>query len=298
MRLVGTDDRVLKVFSITGLDKVFELHADLDSALRRRRRGASRSAPGAAGPPASPDREVADPSRRPTRPGADPPHADTPVADLPLLRVRARPGAPPASPSTASPNGSAPWRRRPSTASSPSRPARHGVRHRLVRPARRAVHPRRERSRPRPSTPSAALGVTGAVALGLVDPGVQWSSRPVRPAPLRRRRQRLVGRVRPLRGAHRRCAAPRPRAGHRRVRPPSRRGRSGARSSGPSTSAPAAGCRPCTSRPTPGRIAATDISTARPRLRSVQRALDQVRISPLAMGDLSNPLQDNGSRWS
>ena len=33
MRLVGTDDRVLKVFSITGLDKVFEIHPDVDSAL-------------------------------------------------------------------------------------------------------------------------------------------------------------------------------------------------------------------------------------------------------------------------
>lgn len=33
MRIVGTDERVLKVFSITGLDKVFELHPDLDSAL-------------------------------------------------------------------------------------------------------------------------------------------------------------------------------------------------------------------------------------------------------------------------
>ena len=33
MRLVGKDDRVLKVFAITGLDKVFEIHPDLDSAL-------------------------------------------------------------------------------------------------------------------------------------------------------------------------------------------------------------------------------------------------------------------------
>ena len=33
MRLVGTDDRVLKVFSITGLDKVFEIHPTLDAAL-------------------------------------------------------------------------------------------------------------------------------------------------------------------------------------------------------------------------------------------------------------------------
>jgi anti-sigma B factor antagonist len=33
MRLVGKDDRVLKVFSITGLDKVFEIHRDLESAL-------------------------------------------------------------------------------------------------------------------------------------------------------------------------------------------------------------------------------------------------------------------------
>ena len=33
MRIVGTDDRVLKVFSITGLDKVFEMHDDLESAL-------------------------------------------------------------------------------------------------------------------------------------------------------------------------------------------------------------------------------------------------------------------------
>jgi anti-sigma B factor antagonist len=33
MRLVGTDDRVLKVFAITGLDKVFEIHPDVDAAL-------------------------------------------------------------------------------------------------------------------------------------------------------------------------------------------------------------------------------------------------------------------------
>ncbi|HET7799137.1 MAG TPA: anti-sigma factor antagonist [Humibacillus xanthopallidus] len=33
MRLVGTDDRVLKVFAITGLDKVFEIHPDVESAL-------------------------------------------------------------------------------------------------------------------------------------------------------------------------------------------------------------------------------------------------------------------------
>jgi anti-sigma B factor antagonist len=33
MRLVGTDDRVLKVFAITGLDKVFEIHPDVASAL-------------------------------------------------------------------------------------------------------------------------------------------------------------------------------------------------------------------------------------------------------------------------
>lgn len=33
LRLVGADDRVLKVFSITGLDKVFDIHQTLDSAL-------------------------------------------------------------------------------------------------------------------------------------------------------------------------------------------------------------------------------------------------------------------------
>lgn len=33
LRLVSTDERVLKVFSITGLDKVFEIHPDLDTAL-------------------------------------------------------------------------------------------------------------------------------------------------------------------------------------------------------------------------------------------------------------------------
>jgi anti-sigma B factor antagonist len=33
LRLAGADDRVLKVFSITGLDKVFEIHPDLESAL-------------------------------------------------------------------------------------------------------------------------------------------------------------------------------------------------------------------------------------------------------------------------
>ena len=34
LRLVGTADRVLRVFAITGLDKVFEIHPDLESALR------------------------------------------------------------------------------------------------------------------------------------------------------------------------------------------------------------------------------------------------------------------------
>ncbi|HET8595835.1 MAG TPA: hypothetical protein VFM07_11350, partial [Intrasporangium sp.] len=33
LRLVGKDERVLKVFSITGLDKVFEIHPTLDEAL-------------------------------------------------------------------------------------------------------------------------------------------------------------------------------------------------------------------------------------------------------------------------
>ncbi|MGN6752458.1 MAG: STAS domain-containing protein [Intrasporangium sp.] len=33
LRLVGTDERVLKVFAITGLDKVFEIHPTLDEAL-------------------------------------------------------------------------------------------------------------------------------------------------------------------------------------------------------------------------------------------------------------------------
>ena len=33
LRLAGAEDRVLKVFAITGLDKIFEMHPDLDSAL-------------------------------------------------------------------------------------------------------------------------------------------------------------------------------------------------------------------------------------------------------------------------
>lgn len=33
LRLVGADDRVLKVFSITGLDKVFEIHPSVEDAL-------------------------------------------------------------------------------------------------------------------------------------------------------------------------------------------------------------------------------------------------------------------------
>jgi anti-sigma B factor antagonist len=44
MRLVGTDDRVLKVFSIPGLDKVFEIHPTLDAALAASEAGVS--APG------------------------------------------------------------------------------------------------------------------------------------------------------------------------------------------------------------------------------------------------------------
>lgn len=34
LRLVGPTERVRKVFAITGLDKVFEIHFDLGSALR------------------------------------------------------------------------------------------------------------------------------------------------------------------------------------------------------------------------------------------------------------------------
>ncbi|MEO7131237.1 MAG: STAS domain-containing protein [Dermatophilaceae bacterium] len=34
LRLVASDERVLRVFAITGLDKIFEIHADLDTALR------------------------------------------------------------------------------------------------------------------------------------------------------------------------------------------------------------------------------------------------------------------------
>lgn len=33
LRLVGTSERVLRVFAITGLDKVFDIHPDLESAL-------------------------------------------------------------------------------------------------------------------------------------------------------------------------------------------------------------------------------------------------------------------------
>jgi anti-sigma B factor antagonist len=45
LRLVGTADRVLKVFAITGLDKVFEIHDTLESALAST--DAQGSAPGA-----------------------------------------------------------------------------------------------------------------------------------------------------------------------------------------------------------------------------------------------------------
>jgi anti-sigma B factor antagonist len=50
MRLVGKDDRVLKVFAITGLDKVFEIHPDLDSALAA---AAPRDEPPGVAPPAA-----------------------------------------------------------------------------------------------------------------------------------------------------------------------------------------------------------------------------------------------------
>jgi len=33
LKLVGTSERVLRVFAITGLDKVFDIHPDLESAL-------------------------------------------------------------------------------------------------------------------------------------------------------------------------------------------------------------------------------------------------------------------------
>lgn len=46
LRLVGTDERVVKVFSITGLDKVFDIHATLDEAL-----AAAEGATAAAGAP-------------------------------------------------------------------------------------------------------------------------------------------------------------------------------------------------------------------------------------------------------
>lgn len=45
LRLVGTADRVLKVFAITGLDKVFEIHDTLEGALAAT--DAQGSAPGA-----------------------------------------------------------------------------------------------------------------------------------------------------------------------------------------------------------------------------------------------------------
>ncbi|HSU73527.1 MAG TPA: STAS domain-containing protein, partial [Terrabacter sp.] len=47
MRLVGRDDRVLKVFAITGLDKVFEIHPDLEAALAAGRAGAGAGSTGA-----------------------------------------------------------------------------------------------------------------------------------------------------------------------------------------------------------------------------------------------------------
>ncbi|GAA2018922.1 anti-sigma factor antagonist BldG [Terrabacter terrae] len=46
MRLVGRDDRVLKVFAITGLDKVFEIHPDLEAALAAGRAGAGSNGAG------------------------------------------------------------------------------------------------------------------------------------------------------------------------------------------------------------------------------------------------------------
>lgn len=41
LRLVGSEDRVLKVFSITGLDKVFEIYPTLDEAVAAAKSGTS-----------------------------------------------------------------------------------------------------------------------------------------------------------------------------------------------------------------------------------------------------------------
>ena len=55
LRLVGTDDRVLKVFSITGLDKVFEMHETLDEALASAEGDTGAVGPAATAPATSSD---------------------------------------------------------------------------------------------------------------------------------------------------------------------------------------------------------------------------------------------------
>lgn len=45
LRLVGTAERVLRVFAITGLDKVFEIHPDLESAFAAADEGESTTSP-------------------------------------------------------------------------------------------------------------------------------------------------------------------------------------------------------------------------------------------------------------
>ena len=120
---------------------------------------------------------------------------------------------------------------------------------------------------------------TGWRVEGLLERTRRRGRRPARRPPLRHRRPRPVGRQRP---------DPRPRRqrrpGRRRPRPRHQLGLdarwpsspSASRSAGPSTSAPAAACRRCTSPPTPAR-SSPPTSTARAlRLTRFNAALNEV----------------------
>ena len=160
----------------------------------------------------------------------------------------------PASRSTASPSGSGPSPPRRCTASRRCRRCSRRTAPTTRAPSLvRLAHPRSPRRRPpRSRPPCRPSASTGRGALGLVvdDPRGDVR-RDVRPAALCRRRPRVVGGVRPLRGRRpgRRCVPTTCSASAARRRR-WRRGRSADRSTAPSTSAPAAACRPCTSRRT------------------------------------------------
>ena len=125
-------------------------------------------------------------------------------------------------------------------------------------------------------------------------------ARGVRPAALRRRAARVVGRLRPDRGGHQRAAARRTTcSGSAARRRPSRRGRPRPRGRHRrSTSAPAAACSRSTWPPTPGSVTATDLSARALAFARFNAALNGVDVGAARRGACSNPSPGGSSTWS